>query len=82
VELGYNTNGLAHHDLVEAIDLLAEIGYASVAITLDHGLPLPKAVSQNTLATNTTSGAAQSTARRPPKLRRRITARSPGSRSR
>src|SRR6185369_14190131 len=25
--LGYNTNGLAHHDPFEAIELLAEIGY-------------------------------------------------------
>jgi len=36
--LGYNTNGLAHHDPLQAIDLLAEIGYRSVALTLDHGL--------------------------------------------
>lgn len=35
--LGYNTNGLAHHDPFEAIALLGEIGYQSVAITLDHG---------------------------------------------
>jgi L-ribulose-5-phosphate 3-epimerase len=35
--LGYNTNGLAHHDLLEAIELLADIGYQGVAITLDHG---------------------------------------------
>src|SRR5262245_13109402 len=35
--LGYNTNGLAHHDPFDALTLLAEIGYQSVAITLDHG---------------------------------------------
>jgi len=35
--LGYNTNSLAHHDLLDAIALLAEIGYRGVAITLDHG---------------------------------------------
>jgi len=35
--LGYNTNGLAHHDLLDAIRLCAEIGYRGVAITLDHG---------------------------------------------
>lgn len=35
--LGYNTNGFAHHDPFAAIELLAEIGYKSVAITLDHG---------------------------------------------
>ena len=37
MRLGYNTNGLAHHDLLQAIRLLAEIGYQSVAITIDHG---------------------------------------------
>ncbi len=35
--LGYNTNGLAHHAPQQAVELLADIGYQSVAITLDHG---------------------------------------------
>jgi len=35
--LGYNTNGMAHHELFDAIRLLAAIGYGGVAITVDHG---------------------------------------------
>lgn len=35
--LAYNTNGLAHHDLIDAIRLLADIGYQGISITLDHG---------------------------------------------
>ncbi len=35
--LGYNTNGMAHHELFDAVALLAEIGYRGVAITIDHG---------------------------------------------
>jgi L-ribulose-5-phosphate 3-epimerase len=37
MRLGYNTNGLAHHRLLDAIEVLADEGYASVAITLDAG---------------------------------------------
>ena len=37
MRLGYNTNGLAHHRLLDAIDLLAAEGYRSVALTLDAG---------------------------------------------
>jgi sugar phosphate isomerase/epimerase len=36
MKLGYNTNGLAHHRWDQALELMAEIGYRSVAITVDH----------------------------------------------
>src|SRR4051794_11206945 len=33
---GYNTNGFAHHPLLDAIEILAELGYRSVALTMDY----------------------------------------------
>jgi len=35
LRFGYNTNGFAHHRLADAIDILADLGYASIALTLD-----------------------------------------------
>src|SRR5690606_791889 len=40
--LGYNTNGMADHALLDAIDVLGEIGYRSVAITINHGAFSPR----------------------------------------
>ncbi|GIK17063.1 MAG: xylose isomerase [Planctomycetota bacterium] len=34
--LGYNTNGLPHHRLEDALALIAETGFRGVALTLDH----------------------------------------------
>ena len=36
MRLGYNTNGTNGHRWDQAIELMAEIGYQSVAITIDH----------------------------------------------
>lgn len=36
MRLGYNTNGMAHHDPIAAVELLAREGYRSVAITVDQ----------------------------------------------
>lgn len=45
--LGYGTNGFAHHRIEDAIEIIAEIGYRSVAITLELGVldpPDPRGV--------------------------------------
>lgn len=39
--LGYNTNGFAHHDPESAVEVLAEIGYRAVALTIEHNLLNP-----------------------------------------
>lgn len=36
LKLAYNTNGLQSHRLEDALDLLADAGYAGVSLTLDH----------------------------------------------
>lgn len=36
MKLGYNTNGLANHRWIDALELIAEVGFECVAITVDH----------------------------------------------
>ena len=36
MKLGYNTNGFAFHRWQDAFAIIAELGYQSVAITVDH----------------------------------------------
>ena len=49
MRLGYNTNGFAHHRLEDTFEILAEIGYAGAALTLERDLldpPDPGGVSR------------------------------------
>ena len=38
LRLGYNTNGFAHHRFEDACEILAEIGYGSIALTVERDL--------------------------------------------
>jgi sugar phosphate isomerase/epimerase len=48
--LAYNTNGLAHHRVVDALELLADLGYRGVAITPDVGTLDPLALDARLVA--------------------------------
>lgn len=45
MKLGYNTNGLAHHDPAEAISLIRETGYEAIGLTIDHHWLSPRSAS-------------------------------------
>ena len=41
MHFGYNTNGFAHHRLEDTLHILADLGYSSVALTLDYNVLNP-----------------------------------------
>jgi sugar phosphate isomerase/epimerase len=41
LRFGYNTNGFSHHRLEDALAILAELGYQSIALTLDYNVLNP-----------------------------------------
>jgi len=47
---GYNTNGFAHHKIDDALQIIAELGYQSVAFTLDYNTLEPFAANAITRA--------------------------------
>ncbi len=49
--LGYNTNGLAHHRVLDALELVAELGYEALSITPDVGQLDPLRLDREEVAT-------------------------------
>ncbi len=47
---GYNTNGFAHHKIEDALQIIAELGYRSIAFTLDYNTLEPFAANAITKA--------------------------------
>jgi L-ribulose-5-phosphate 3-epimerase len=52
MHFGYNTNGFAHHRLEDALHILADLGYESVALTLDYHALNPYDPDLNRLLSN------------------------------
>jgi sugar phosphate isomerase/epimerase len=49
LQFGYNTNGFAHHRLYDAIEVMATLGYSSIALTLDVCHCNPFAINESDL---------------------------------
>lgn len=57
MRLGYNTNGFAHHSLDDAVAILREIGYQSIALTLERDVLATPERSCVTMAVRRINGA-------------------------